>query len=301
MNRTLVLAVSLAISTWSAAALADKTVSIKGKAPPAEPAPEKAKTIETKKPFDFGELGARDAAADKAIAKVMERCVSDPFSREGPTVTETARCNAAVARLTAFGKKAAPSIFAALNSPDGLESYYAMNRLLFALGKIDDKKVRSVAIDGFATIAKEESDVHASFAYQIPESLEAMMGATPPVQLPWEPSEVSDPWEEHRKTAGAWKEFAADNEDKTRKQIASAHLAKARKEKTDDDPAAAYRAIAFLVARSPLEAKRAAEAYLKREGLEGDVESGFDMLKSQAEWKIEEQQAATAALARARK
>jgi hypothetical protein len=295
MNRSLLLLVSCAILCWSAAAFADKPVSIKGKAPPPEPAPEQAKTTEAQKPFDYSELGARDAAAEKAVAKVKERCVADPMSREGPTAEEQARCNLAVARLVGLGKKGAPSILAALDEVELIDSYYAVNRLLFTLGKIDDKKVRRVFVDGFATIAKEESDAQVMLAYQLPETLEAMLGASPPVDVPWDTAAVTDAWEENRKTAARWSAFLDENADKTRKQIAAAHLAKAKKEKADEDPIKAYRAIEHLVDRAPFEAFRAAKAYAGREGLEKDVADGFESLMAQAEWRIEEQNAKAAA------
>lgn len=294
MNRSLLLLVSSAILCWSAAAFADKPVSIKGKAPPPEPAPEQAKKTEAQKPFDHSELGARDAAAEKAVAKVKERCVADPMSREGPTEEEQARCNLAVARLVGLGMKGAPSILAALDEADELDSYYAVNRLLFTLGKIDDKKLRRVVVDGFATIAKEESDAQVMLVYQLPETLEAMLGASPPVDVPWDTAAVTDAWEENRRTAARWSAFLDENADKTRKQIAAAHLARARKEKADEDPIKAYRAIEHLVDRAPFEALRAAKGYLKRDGLDGDVEAGFESLMSEAEWRIEEQKAKAA-------
>lgn len=294
MNRSLLVLLSAAVVSWSAAALADKPISIKGKAPPPETAPEQAKKTEVQKPFDYSELGARDAAAEKAVTKVKERCVADPMSREGPTAEEQARCNLAVARLVGLGKKGAPSILAALDQADELDSYYAVNRLLFTLGKIDDKKVRRVVVDGFATIAKEEADAQVMLVYQLPETLEAMLGASPPVDVPWDTAAVTDAWEENRRTAARWKAFVDENADKTRKQIAAEHLARARKEKADEDPIKAYRAIEHLVDRAPFEALRAAKGYLKRDGLDGDVEAGFESLMSEAEWRIEEQNAKAA-------
>ena len=288
MKRSLLVLVASALVCWSAAAIADKPVNIKGKAPPADPPPARAKTTEAQRPFDYSGLGARDAAADKAVAKVKERCVADPMSREGPTPEEQARCNLAVAQLTGLGKKGAPSILAALDEARGYEGYYAVNRLFFALGKIDDKKVRGVVVEGFSTFAKEEDDEASLIGENVQLALEAMMGATPPVALPWEPAVVTDHWEATRHAAAAWKGFAAENADKTRKQIAAEHVTRARKEKASDDPAKAYRAIEHLVARAPFEALKAAKAYASREGLDDDVASAFELLQSQAEWRIED-------------
>lgn len=279
---------SSALVGWSTAALADQPIKIKGKAPPAERAPEQAKKAEVQKPFDYSELGAREAAAEKAVAKVKERCVADPMSREGPTPEEQARCNLAVAQLTGLGKKGAPSILVALNAADEIASYYAVNRLLFSLGKIDDKQVRGVVVDGFATIAKEEADAQAILVYQLPETLEAMMGSCPPVDLPWENGAVTDAWEENRKTAARWSAFATENADKTRKQLAAEHMTRARKEKASEDPAKAYRAIEHLVDRAPFEALKAAKAYASRKDLDEDIADAFESLESQAEWRIEE-------------
>ncbi|NUO50885.1 MAG: hypothetical protein HOV80_18690, partial [Polyangiaceae bacterium] len=267
---------------------------VKGKAPPPASPPAQAKTAETTKPFDASKLGQRDATSDKEVARVNERCVSDPFSREGPSPAENAKCTAAVARLVARGKKAAPSILAALNEKNEDRSYYASNRLLFALGKVDDKKVRQAVADGFVAIAKAEMDDQTDIIYQIPDALEAMMGAAPEVDAPWKASSVTDSWEEHRQTAARWKAFVAANEGKSRKQISQDRFAQARKDKADADAEKAYRAISFLVSRSPNEALKAAKAYQKRDDLDDDVASEFESLQSQAEMHIEEQQARAA-------
>jgi hypothetical protein len=280
---------ALVVLTWSQIASADKpSPPLKGKAPPEEKAPERAKRVETKKPFDFSDLGARDAASDKDVARVNERCVSDPMSREGPTPEEEARCNAAVAKLVARGKKAAPSILASLNTLDNDRSYYASNRLLFALGKIDDKKVRGAVLAGYSTIAKEELEDHTLVVHQLPEALESMLGAAPPAMIPWEEQPVTDGWEEHRLGAKTWQTFLGATEGKTRKQITLEHFAKSRKEKADDDAKKAYQAISFLVTRSPHEALKAADAYAKRKDLDSKIVVAFDSLKSEAEWRVEE-------------
>jgi hypothetical protein len=294
MKTALTLAAGLLVATLSGRASADGAPPVKGKAPPPASAPAQAKTVEMTKPFDGSKLGSRDAASDKEVARVNERCVSDPFSREGPSPQENARCNLAVARLVARGKKAAPSILAALNEKSDDASYYASNRLLFALGKIDDKKVRKALVDGFVAIAKDEMEDQTDIVYQIPETLEAMMGAAPDTAAPWKDASVTDAWQEHRQTAARWRSFVEANEGQSRKQIAQEHLSQARKEKGDKDPEKAYRAIAFLISRSPNEALKAAKAYQKRDDLEDNVASEFESLKVQAEMQIEEQQARAA-------
>ena len=294
MKTALTLAAGLLVATLAGRASADGAPPVKGKAPPRASAPAQAKTVETTKPFDASKLGARDAASDKEVERVNERCVSDPFSREGPSPQETAKCNLAVARLVARGKKAAPSILAALNAKNEDASYYGKGRLLFALGKIDDKKVRKALVDGFAAIAKEEMEDQTDIVYQIPETLEAMMGAAPETPAPWKDASVTDAWQEHRQTAARWKSFVEANEAQSRKQISQDRFAQARKEKADKDPEKAYRAIAFLLSRSPNEALKAAKAYQKRDDLEDDVASEFESLQSQAEMQIEERQAQAA-------
>ncbi len=289
MKRSVSVLVGCVVAAWSVVAFADKPAPpLKGKAPPPEVAPEKSKTVETKSPFDYSELGKRDAAIEKEIAKVHERCLSDPMSREGPTPEETAKCNVAVSKLLVRGSKAAPSILAALNRVDDASSYYAVNRLLFVVGKMDDKKVRKAVVDGLETVTKEEKEDLYMIAYQLPGTLESMLGAAPPVSVPWDDTSVTDHWEEQRNQAEAWGAFIEANAKKTRAQIVGEHLGKARKDKASSDAAAAWRAINFLVQRSPTEALAAANAYLKRDGLESDVSSGFEMLKNQAEWLIEE-------------
>lgn len=294
MKRAFTALVGLLALAISGQARADGPPPVKGKAPPAETPPAQAKTVQTKKPFDASELGARDAAADKDVARVDERCMSDPMSREGPSPEEVAKCNAAVARLMARGKKGAPSIFAALNSLNSESSYYGTNRLLFALGKIDDKKVRNVVLAGFQKIAADELDENFMMVHHIPETLEAMLGAAPEAIVPWEYESVTDHWEEQREVAARWKAFAGANADKSRLELAAERAKKARKEKADADPKKAYRAIKFLVSRSPSEALNAAKAYQKRKDLAEDVASEFESLQFEAEMVLEEQRARAA-------
>ncbi len=294
MKTALTLAAGLLVATLAGSASADGAPPVKGKAPPRASPPAQAKTVETTKPFDASKLGKPDATSDKEVARVNESCVSDPFSREGPSPKETARCNLAVARLVARGKKAVPSILVALNVQNEEASYYGKSRLLFALGKIDDKKVRKAVVDGFVAIAKAEMEDQTDIVYQIPETLEAMMGAAPELIAPWKESSVTDAWQEHRQTAARWKAFIEANQDKSRKQIAQNRITQARKEKADADPEKAYRAISFLLSRSPAEALKAAKAYQKRDDLDEDVASEFESLQTQAEMQIEELQARAA-------
>lgn len=293
MKTALTLAAGLLVATLAGRASADGAPPVKGKAPPPASPPAQAKTVETTKPFDASKLGQRDAASDKAVARVKERCVSDPFSREGPSAEEKARCTFAMARLLVLGKKAAPSILAELNDKDDA-SYYASNRLLFALGRIDDKKVRQAFVDGYVEIAKAEMRDQDDIVYELSATLEAMMGAAPEVTAPWKATPVTDSWEEHRQTAARWKAFIATNEAKSRRQIAQDRFVQARKDKADADPEKAYRAISFLVSRSPAEALKAAKAYQERDDLEDDVASEFESLQTQAEMEVEERQARAA-------
>ncbi len=291
MIRNLSLLVALGALTLGATARADKPAPpLKGAAPPAEAAPSRAKTVDAGKPFDASGLGKRDAASDKAVAAVEAQCLSDPMSREGPTPAESARCQVAVARLLARGKHAAPSIFARLNrGADADAGYYATSRLLFALSKIEHDDVRLATVRGYESIAKEELEDHEGLLWQMDDTLRGMYGAGPAIALPWAPSVVRDEWEAMRAAAADWVVFAGEHAGKARKRTAADALARARRERADDDPAKAYRGISFLLDKSPGEALKAAQAYLKRSDLEPAVASAFEGLESDAEWRVEEQ------------
>jgi hypothetical protein len=153
---------------------------------------------------------------------------------------------------------------------------------------MDDEKIRKLLVDGYGALATKRFEDSQFIAWAMPWNLEKMMGAGPGVSVPWEHHAVTDAGEEIRRESARWKAFVAANEGKTRKEIVAEHLAKARKEKADDNARKAYRAISFLIEHDPEEASKAARAYSKRRGLKGDVQVGFENLEARANFAVEE-------------
>lgn len=274
----------VATTAWAdepAPPISDKAppASAKPKTPPkAAPPTEEAKT-----PFDVGELGPIDPRAAKAIEKLAQECVASPFARDGMDARQEAKCNAAVSGVVAQGTKGASAIFAALN--DQLTTYYARDRLFFALSKMDDEVVRDVTIRGMARINTDKMTAYARDRWQLDETLRSMMGAGPEPALPWEATKVRDAWAEGKANAMAWRIFQRKNEGKTRAEIRKEHLASARTNKADQSFAKSYRAISYLVAESPREAMNAAKEMLKRSDLTGEIRAAFESLQSDAEYR----------------
>ncbi|HTJ80138.1 MAG TPA: hypothetical protein VL400_00405 [Polyangiaceae bacterium] len=253
------------------------------KAPP--PAPQEAAEA-PKGPFDGSALGAIDPVTVKAIAALDEACVSSPMSREGMTREEEARCNLAMARITARGKAGASAILASLDDSGGNHPYYARSQLYAALGKLDDEKVREAVVAGYEKIAKEKLEDFESDSYELDETLKTMFATGPEADIPWETTPVADNWATLAATTAAWRKVATDNAGKKRNEILIGRLTAAKKDKKSDDPKVAYRAIAYLLRPAPREAKTSAHLYAARKDLPEDVASAFGDLESEAEFRL---------------
>jgi hypothetical protein len=235
--------------------------------------------------FDPKGFGPVDPTTAKIVRNVEETCHESPFSRDGMSPAEEAKCNVQVARLIGRGALAVPAILARLNDRDGLESYYARTRLYHVLGRQHDQRVRVALVDALVWIGDTETEHHGIDGPMIEESLTQAFGSAPPPTPPWVDEPVVEAWAEARRDAARWSEFAKSQTGKSRGHIVAESMARARKELASADAAVAFRAISSLMLHAPREAGRAAEAYASREGLEGEQQSAFENLASEAEWK----------------
>jgi hypothetical protein len=256
--------------------------------PPVEIVPRDTVKADTE-PFDLSKLDPVDARATKAIEKVSVACRASEFSREGPLPTEAAKCKTAVNALAAQGPKAASAIIAVLN----LQEYKGMRRFGYerlwnTLAKIDDEKVRNVVIDGYVKISDEKLSSHRWQAYLAEKAMFTLSGDGPPAEIPWTKSKVVRDFDTQlADSAAGWRAFKKASEGKTRKQLKQAALAAARKNKTSDDPKAAYRAAEVLRRFATLEALFAVRAYQKRKDLTSEVRGAFETLEERIGWDLD--------------
>jgi hypothetical protein len=289
--RTLTLSTcfAVALSTQASRASADGPKPIAEQAPtksaPAAP-PSSAKTVATREaPFDAKPFGAIDPTTAKLVRRVEETCHESPFSRDGMSPAEEAKCNAEVARLLGRGALAVPAILARLNDCEGLESYYARTRLYHVLGRQHDQRVRWALVDALTWVSDTETEDYAIDTTMIEHALEQAFGSAPPPPLPWDDQPVVEAWAEARASAARWAAYAAGHRGKTRGQIVAETMTRARKELASTDVGAAYRAIASLMPLAPREAGRAASAYAARDGLTDRERAAFQDLESEAQWR----------------
>lgn len=288
---------TLTLTTCFAAALSAQArgASADGPKPIAEQAPTKAahaappssaKTVATREaPYDPKAFGEIDATTAKLVRRVEETCHESPFSRDGMSPAEEAKCNAEVARLLGRGALAVPAILARLNDREGLESYYARTRLYHVLGRQHDQRVRSALVDALTWVSDTETEDYAIDTTMIEESLVQAFGSAPPPPLPWGDEPVVEAWAEARASAARWTAFAAGHRGKTRGHIVAETMTRARKELASTDVAVAYRAIARLMPLAPREAGRAASAYAARNGLADDERTAFQDLEIESQWR----------------
>ncbi len=280
---------TVVLSVHARGAFADGPKPISDQAP-SKPAP--AAPAEATKPraardvlFDPKGFGPVDPTTAKIVKNVEETCHESPFSRDGMSPAEEAKCNVQVARLIGRGALAVPAIFARLNDREGLESYYARTRLYHVLGRQHDQRVRAALVDALVWIGDTEPEDHAIDGPMIEESLTQAFGGAPAPTPPWVEEPVVEAWSEARSGAARWADFARVHRGKSRGYIVSETMTRARKELASSDASAAYRAISSLMLHAPREAGRAAEAYASREGLADEQQSAFENLASEAEWK----------------
>lgn len=287
---TVIAAMSAALA-WPAVTLAqDRPPSVKGEAPPSEA--EKKKSAEAKAkaaegPFSLSGLGPVDPTTQKAIQKLDQACTASPMSREGMSAQEEARCNAAMAAVSARGGAGAAAILAALNDGKSERPYYARTQLFLALGKVQDPAVRSAVVGGLEKIAKDKLEDHNQDLWQIEDTLRTMFAGGPDPELPWDPAPTVDEWEGAVRSSVAWRKIENASAGKTRFELFAARLVDARKRRVDADPKAAFRAIAYLVRHAPREGKSAAHAYAGRKDLTPEIKSAFEDLESEAEFKLQ--------------
>jgi len=234
--------------------------------------------------FDGRALGRVDPAVQKLIDGIEEGCRDRFMSREGPSLADQRRCDAAVARLTARGRGAAPAMFEWLNDSE-TKFGYARNRVFFALSKIDDPKVRETLLAGAERITREKREEFGEDLWTLDGTLRGMFGAGPAVDAPWVEAVVTDDWERHARDVQRWRAFAVAAGSKRRSALRGEALRSARAGKTDDDPVRAYQAIAALLELAPREARPAAAAYAKRV-TDAPVRDAFESLESEATWRL---------------
>jgi len=288
------LLVGLGLANASSAYAEDGAPPLKGQpAAQAEPAPSSSSSapskdataeVATMRVFDGRALGRVDPTVQKLIEGIEEGCRDRFMSREGPSLADQRRCDAAVARLTARGRGAAPAMFEWLNDSD-TKFGYARNRVFFALSKIDDPKVRETLLAGAERITREKCEEFGDDLWTLDGTLRAMFGAGPSVDAPWVETAVTDDWERHTRDVQRWRAFAVAAGSKRRSALRTEALRTARAGTTDDDPVRAYQAIAALLELAPREARRAAATYGKRV-TDAPMRDAFESLESEATWRL---------------
>jgi hypothetical protein len=252
--------------------------------PPTDPSTDATVEVASVRVFDGRALGRVDPAVQKLIAGIEEGCRDRFMSREGPSLADQRRCDAAVARLTARGRGAAPAMFEWLNDSD-TKFGYARTRVFFALSKIDDPKVRETLLAGAERIVREKREEFGADLWTLDGTLRGMFGAGPAVDAPWVEAAVADDWQSHALEVERWRAFAVASGPKRRSTLRAEALRSARATKSDDDPIRAYQAIAALLELAPREARPAAAAYAKRV-TDAPVRDAFESLESEATWRL---------------
>lgn len=256
------------------------------KTPASAPRPEAAKAaVARDTPFDPKGFGPVDPTTARIVRSVEQTCHESPFSRDGMSPEEEAKCNAQVARLLGRGAMAVPAILARLNDREGLESYYARTRLYHVLGLQHDQRLRVALVDALVWIGDTETEDYAMDGSMIESALTQAFGSAPAPMVPWVDEHVVEMWAEARSNAAKWSDFAKAHKGKSRGQIVAETMTRARKELASPDAAVAFRAMSSLMLHAPREVARAAQAYASREGLEEQAQLAFENLAGDAEWR----------------
>jgi len=280
---------SAALCVQASVAFADGPKPIAENAPkkpaPAPPAEVQNRAAARDTPFDPKGFGPVDPTTARIVRSVEQSCYESPFSRDGMSPDEEAKCNAQVARLLGRGAMAVPAILARLNDREGLESYYARTRLYHVLGLQHDQRLRVALVDALAWIGDTETEDYAMDGSMIESALTQSFGSAPAPLVPWLDEPVVEMWAEARSKAAKWSDFAKTHKGKSRGQIVAETMTRARKELASPDAAVAFRAMSSLMLHAPREVARAAQAYASREGLDEQAQLAFENLAGDAEWR----------------
>ena len=100
--------------------------------------------------FRDAELGRSSPAAKWEVTRVQKDCAFHVMSREGPSMAEMTRCEAAVSKLVRRGAAAAPAVLAALD--DEKTEWGPRHRLYDVLARTADARLVEPLIRGMARI-----------------------------------------------------------------------------------------------------------------------------------------------------